>query len=79
MPDQDGLVKCGEKGRHLPIPNGWKLLGPREIVDESDKVANVRQVEWTRVESDEVGLPAEAVGDFVITLIDKTNGTPRRG
>lgn len=64
-------IKVGEKGRHMEIPEGWRLLKPDEIVEKGDKVANVRQFYWMEAEVDEdIGFPASHA-DFVIRKIDE--------
>lgn len=53
-------VKCGNKERHLDIPDGWRKLGPDEIIQEGDKIANVQQVHWMHVfkDDEDIGSPA---------------------
>ena len=71
-----GMVKCGDKGRHLAIPDNWRLLGAEEVVEKGDKVANIRALRWEALEEDadydytDVGkLAGSGVGDFVIRRI----------
>ena len=65
-------IKVGEKGRHMEIPEGWRLLEPNEIVERGDKVANVRQFYWMEAEVDEdIGFPA-SYSDFVIREINES-------
>lgn len=63
------IVKCGEKGRHLQIPEGYRKMGDDEVVTIECRVANVFKVQWERVENDEIGMKAYVVGDHVITPI----------
>jgi len=62
------IVKCGEKERHLLIPEGYYKLGEDEITKEGDLVANIRKLYWMPIESDpeDIGFKAGLVGDHVI-------------
>lgn len=62
-------VKCGKKGRHLEVKEGYRLLNEDEIVKQGDMVAHIYKVVWQVVESDDIGLKALYVGDYCIRKI----------
>lgn len=73
-------VKIGDKGRHLKIPKGYKLVTDKSIIITKDnmknfKVANLHQIFWMSVTKDDISdiygnifenFPAVEVGDYVI-------------
>lgn len=68
--EDPNVIKIGAKQRHLLIPSGYRLLFENEKVKQGDMAANLYKIHWEYILSDEVGLPAHAVGDFCITKID---------
>lgn len=62
----ENFVKCGEKEKHLFIPDGWYLLLGNQIVEKGDMVANILQFHWMNIDDDDVGIIATACGDYVI-------------
>lgn len=70
MENSENIVKCGEKGRHLRIPDGYKLLGRDIIITEEMRdhvlVANIRDLHWEQLYDDDIGFKADLIGDHVI-------------
>ena len=63
------IVLCGEKRKHLEIPEGWRKLDPNEEVLKDDKAANIRAICWELVNEDEIGFTAEIAGDHIIRKV----------
>lgn len=63
------VVKIGERGRHLEIPRGWKLIKDGDC-EEGDRFANLWTRRWEPVDVDDIGDPAEWF-DYLIREIDK--------
>ena len=38
-------VKVGEKGKHIPIPEGWKLV-TSGLIQKGDKIAEIIRFVW---------------------------------
>lgn len=68
---EDNIVRCGNKGRHLAILDGYRLLRSNEKVIDFDMVADFKKPSWMSVQEDELGLDAFLVGDFVIRKIEQ--------
>jgi len=63
-------VKCGEKGRHLEIPKGYRRLAPDQLTEKGDKGANIIKLYWMYLGDDEIGWRAEVAGDHIIRKIN---------
>lgn len=63
------VLKIGIKGRHLEVPEGYRIMQESEIVNENCKVADLYKAEWQTPEKEDIGHRTENVGDYVICKI----------
>jgi hypothetical protein len=50
------VVKVGLKNKHLKIPKDFYLLGPDDILRKGDMCANIHEIKWVSIDSDDVGM-----------------------
>lgn len=76
---KENFVLCGDKKKHLEIPEGYILVTPEERQDvfvtkeniKNFKVANIRKYFWENLDIDEdIDMPLVYVGDHLIKKID---------
>lgn len=64
------IVKCGEKGRHLEIPEGYQELSKNVVVTEQMApnclVADIVHLCWIPLDEEDIGMRAYVIGDHVI-------------
>lgn len=60
------IVKVGGKGKHLPIPEGWKLV-TSGLIQKGDKIAEIIRFVWDDAEGEGwVGIDVSTLEDGAV-------------
>jgi hypothetical protein len=63
------LLKIGDKGRHIIMPDGFRLMDPDEKVVPGCMVANLYTAEWEQPDEMDFDEAALFCGDVVVIKI----------
>jgi hypothetical protein len=68
---EDGKVKFGEKKRHVPVPDGWRLVREGKCL-KGDRFLNLAHGYWEVVDEDDIGL--DCVEGFAVLIRHEGDG-----
>lgn len=63
------VVKVGNKGKHVKIPNGWEIK-KSGVLSSHDKYVNIHTGTFDFVELEDLGIPVTEF-ELVIRCVDK--------